>query len=68
MSLLTNYLKLGYKLTNEGKFVDAVEKFRLILRTIPFVLLSKGEDQEIEFLIRVCLEYIVALNCEILKK
>lgn len=44
MALLTNYLKLGYKLTNEGKFVDAVEKFRLILRTIPFVLLSKGED------------------------
>ncbi len=68
MALLTNYLKQGYKLTNEGKFSEAAEKFRLILKTIPFVLLSQGEDQEITFLIRVCLEYIVALNCEILKK
>ena len=68
MAQLTNDLKLGYKLTNAGKFQEALEKFRAILATIPFVILQQGEDQEIQFLIRVCFEYVMALNSEILKK
>lgn len=62
-------LKLGYNKTTEGEFVQAIEIFRDILTSIPLLSLgSKADMTSAEKLISLCLEYIVALSCDLEKK
>ena len=68
MSTLSTSLKTAYRLTNDAKFVEAVEKFRSILYAIPFVILSGEEEKEVVYLLRVSLEYIFAISCELQKQ
>jgi coatomer protein complex subunit alpha (xenin) len=62
-------LKQGYNKTTEGEFVEAIEIFRDILTSIPLLSLgSKADLASAEKLISICLEYIVALSCDLEKK
>ncbi|CAK75525.1 unnamed protein product (macronuclear) [Paramecium tetraurelia] len=54
-------LKQGYKQTTDGKFQDALTTFKTLLRKALFY--DKNTD-----IIPICLNYIIAMNCEIKKK
>ncbi|KAL3318080.1 hypothetical protein Ciccas_003252 [Cichlidogyrus casuarinus] len=66
---LIQRLQQGYQLTTKGKFNEAVEKFRLILLSIPLLVLeNSSQEKEARGLIGVCKEYIVGLSMEITRK
>ena len=68
VTLLENELKAGYKLTSEYKLIEAVEKFNNLLLLIPLLVLDFDEEKnDIMSLIRICVEYILALKCELEK-
>ncbi|XP_026686772.1 coatomer subunit alpha-like [Diaphorina citri] len=49
-----------YQLTTSGKFVDAIEKLRNVLISIPLlVVTTKKEIEEAKQIINICKEYIV---------
>ncbi|CAD8067026.1 unnamed protein product [Paramecium sonneborni] len=56
-----NLLKQGYKQTTDGKFQDALYTFKNILKQALFH--DKSTD-----IIPICLNYIMAMNCELKKK
>lgn len=69
MNMVENELKAAYKLTTEGAFNDAIVRFRKILLLIPMLNLQKtSEKEDVGRLIRICLEYIVGLRCEVARK
>jgi len=69
MPYIENELKGAYKLTTEGSFNEAIVKFRKILLLIPMMTIQKiKEKDDIILLIRICLEYIVGLRCEVSRK
>lgn len=69
MSFVENELKSAYKLTTEGAFNDAINRFRRILLQIPMLMIEKNKEKdEAMLLIRICLEYIMALRCEVARK
>ncbi|RMB90615.1 hypothetical protein DUI87_32879 [Hirundo rustica rustica] len=66
---LIQRLQLCYQLTTAGKFEEAVEKFRLILLSVPLLVVdNKQEIAEAQQLITICREYIVGLSMEIERK
>ncbi|NXM92984.1 COPA protein, partial [Sylvia borin] len=66
---LIQRLQLCYQLTTAGKFEEAVEKFRLILLSVPLLVVdNKQEIAEAQQLIAICREYIVGLSMEIERK
>lgn len=69
MSYVENELKAAYKLTTEGAFNDAILRFKRILLLIPMMTIQKDKEKnDILLLIRICLEYIVGLRCEVARK
>ena len=69
MSFIENELKAAYKLTTEGTFNEAISRFRRILLLIPMMTIQKiKEKEDVLLLIRICLEYIVGLRCEVSRK
>lgn len=65
---LANLVKVAYKFTTEGNFQEAKSRFQQILWTIPFIIIRDAQDQDINQLTRICLDYILALRCELEKK
>uniref|UniRef100_A0A674HAY1 Coatomer subunit alpha n=1 Tax=Taeniopygia guttata TaxID=59729 RepID=A0A674HAY1_TAEGU len=66
---LIQRLQLCYQLTTAGKFEEAVEKFRLILLSVPLLVVdNKQEIAEAQQLVAICREYIVGLSMEIERK
>jgi coatomer protein complex subunit alpha (xenin) len=62
-------LKHCYDLTTQGKFNEALEKFRLLLLNIPLIVVeSKPEIEEAKFLVAKCREYILGLQMELYRK
>jgi len=62
-------LQLAYKLTTNGKFQEAVEKFRSILLSVPLIVVeSRQEIAESQELIQICKEYIVGLQMSMSSK
>lgn len=58
-------LQDAYKLTTQGKFEDAIKKFREILLSVPLLIVdNKQEINEAQQLIAICREYIVGLMME----
>lgn len=69
MATVENELKAAYKLTTEGSFNEAVMKFRRILLLIPMISIQKPKEKDdVALLIRICLEYIIGLRCELARK
>lgn len=69
LPLIENELKAAYKLTTEGLFNEAILKFRKILLLLPMMVLQTPKEKEdVALLIRICLEYIMGLRCEIARK
>jgi coatomer subunit alpha len=65
LSVLIQNLQGAYQLTYAGKFKDAIDKFRFILLTIPFLLLENADDiGEAKQLLEFCREYILGLMLE----
>ncbi|CAD8059894.1 unnamed protein product [Paramecium primaurelia] len=56
-----NLLKQGYKQTTDGKFQDALNTFKNLLRQALFY--DKNTD-----IVPICYNYIMAMNCELNKK
>ena len=66
---LVSRLQLAYRLTTNGKFVEAVEKFRSILLSVPLIVVeSRQEILESQQLIEICKEYIVGLQMSMSSK
>jgi coatomer protein complex subunit alpha (xenin) len=66
---LVQRLQSAYQLTTQGKFQDAVEKFRSILLGVPLLVVDKKQDiSEAQQLIDVCREYIIGLQMEMARK
>ncbi|XP_067949452.1 coatomer subunit alpha-like isoform X2 [Watersipora subatra] len=66
---LASRLQQAYQLTTLGKFVDAIEKFRGILLTVPLLVVESRQDiTEAQQLVDICREYIVGLSMEIARK
>eukprot|EP00118_Oscarella_pearsei_P025090 m.307483 g.307483 ORF g.307483 m.307483 type:complete len:1228 (+) comp42345_c0_seq1:35-3718(+) len=66
---LVRRLQAAYQLTTQGKFSDAVHKFRQILLSVPFIVVeSKQELTEAQQLVGICREYIVGLGMEMARK
>ena len=69
ISQLTSLLRVGYKLTTDGKFTEAISTFREILLHIPLLVLQNPQDeQDIYALINICYNYIMALKCEVTRR
>ncbi|XP_043540753.1 coatomer subunit alpha-like, partial [Chiloscyllium plagiosum] len=69
LSDLIQRLQVCYQLTTAGKFEEAVERFRLILLSIPLLVVdNKQEIAEAQQLITICREYILGLTMEIERK
>jgi len=66
---LTSLLRGGYKLTTDGKFIEAINTFKEILLHIPLLVLQNpAEEQDIYILINICYNYIMALRCEVARR
>ncbi|VDK27188.1 unnamed protein product [Gongylonema pulchrum] len=62
-------LQTCYHLTTSGKFTEAVEKLRLLLLSVPLLVVdSKQETAEAQQLIDICREYLVGLLMECARK
>lgn len=62
-------LQIAYRLTTNGKFQEAVEKFRSILLSVPLLVVESRQDiLESQQLIEICKEYIVGLQMSMAKK
>lgn len=69
LSQLTGLLRAAYKLTTEGKFAEAQVAFRNVLLHVPLLVLkSQQEEEDVYTLIKICFNYIFAMNCELAKK
>ncbi|XP_072354441.1 coatomer subunit alpha [Scyliorhinus torazame] len=66
---LIQRLQHCYQLTTAGKFEEAVERFRIILLSIPLLVVdNKQEIAEAQQLISICREYILGLSMETERK
>lgn len=66
---LVQRLQDGYQLTTGGKFTEAVEKFQVILFSIPLLVVeNKTEIAEAQQLLKICMEYILGLKLETARK
>jgi len=66
---LVQRLQIAYQFTTQGKFPEAVEKFRSILLSIPLLVVDKKQDiSEAQQLVEICKEYIVGLLMELQRK
>uniref|UniRef100_A0A7E4ZSM4 Coatomer subunit alpha n=1 Tax=Panagrellus redivivus TaxID=6233 RepID=A0A7E4ZSM4_PANRE len=62
---LTNRLQTCYRLTTDGKFTDAIVKFRQILLSVPLLVVdSKQKVAEALQLVEICRKYLVGLLLE----
>ncbi|CAH8615494.1 unnamed protein product [Heterobilharzia americana] len=69
LSELITRLQTAYQLTTKGKFQDAINRFRIILLSIPLLVVdSPSEEAEARSLINICREYIVGLSMEMARK
>jgi len=66
---LVQRLQSGYQLTTSGKFTDAVDKFRSIVLNIPLLVVdSKQDETEAIQLREICMNYLVGLVMETVRK
>lgn len=66
---LVTRLQVAYRLTTNGKFQEAVEKFRSIMLSVPLLVVESRQDiLESQQLIEICKEYIVGLRMSMAKK
>ena len=66
---LVSRLQSAYQLTTSGKFIDATEKFRSILLSIPLLVVeSKQDETEAQQLREICCKYLVGLTMEAARK
>lgn len=69
LQILESELKIAYKNTTEGSFSEAIAKFNHILLLITMMSVDgEGEKEEVMALMRICLEYVVGLRCEVMRK
>uniref|UniRef100_A0AAV2JNM2 Coatomer subunit alpha n=1 Tax=Knipowitschia caucasica TaxID=637954 RepID=A0AAV2JNM2_KNICA len=69
LSDLISRLQQCYQLTTAGRFEEAVERFRVILLSVPLLVVdNKQEIAEAQQLITICREYIVGLTMETERK
>ncbi len=68
-SLIENRLKPAYKLTTQGKFVEAMAHFTGILLSIPFLIVNnKKEVSEVKDLLEIAVNYITGIRMELHRK
>ncbi|XP_033632852.1 coatomer subunit alpha-like [Asterias rubens] len=66
---LVQRLQSAYQLTTSGKFAEAAERFRVILLSVPLLVVdNKQEIAEAQQLINICKEYVLGLTMEIYRK
>lgn len=62
---LVQRLQVCYQLTTGGKFLEAIQKFQVILLSVPLLVVDTRQDiAEAEQLIQICREYILGLKME----
>ncbi|XP_048728495.1 coatomer subunit alpha-like [Ostrea edulis] len=65
LNTLVQQLQVAYQMTTTGKFVEAIDKFRSILLSVPLLVVdNKQEISEAQQLVEICREYIVGLSME----
>ncbi|KAF8399255.1 hypothetical protein HHK36_015120 [Tetracentron sinense] len=68
-SQLDDKLRTAYKVTTDGKFVEALRLFLNILHIIPLIVVhSRREVDEVKELIIIAKEYVLALKMEVRRK
>ncbi|KAL9229178.1 hypothetical protein vseg_004674 [Gypsophila vaccaria] len=68
-SQLEEKLRVGYKLTNDGKLTEALRTFVNILHSIPLVVVeSRREVDEVKELIVIVKEYVMGLKMELQRR
>lgn len=66
---LIERLQSCYQLTTSGKFQDAIERFRMLMLSIPLLVVeSKAEISEVQQLLEICREYVLGLSLELERK
>lgn len=66
---MANRLQGCYALTTNGKFIEAIEKFRQLLHSILMLAVdNKQEIAEAQQLLEICREYLVGLLMEVKRK
>jgi hypothetical protein len=56
------YFQMGYQLTTGGKFSEAIDKFKLILMSVPMLVVdNRQEIAEAQQLLNICRDYIVGM-------
>lgn len=69
LSDLVARLQVAYQLTTQGRFGEAVERFRAILLSVPLLVVeTKQEVSEAAQLVEIAREYIVGLQMEKVRK
>eukprot|EP00124_Ichthyophonus_hoferi_P001771 Ihof_evm4s102 gene=Ihof_evmTU4s102 len=69
LKMLVQQLQSAYQVTTQGKFQEAMGRFRAILITIPLVVVdTKKELADAQSLASICKEYIVGISLELARK
>lgn len=69
LNTLIDRLQSCYQLTTSGKFQEAIERFRMLLLSIPLLVVeSKQEISEVQQLLEICREYVLGLSLELERK
>ncbi|ORX97825.1 Coatomer, alpha subunit [Basidiobolus meristosporus CBS 931.73] len=69
MESLLELLRSAYKATSAGKFPEAIELFRTLLHSLPFVIVSEASEvEEIRKMVGFCREYLLGLSMEKLRR
>lgn len=62
-------LQIGYSLTTQGKFIEAVQILQSVIHSVPLLTMEMRKDvTEAQKIIRICKEYIIGLKMETLRK
>ncbi|XP_055945211.1 coatomer subunit alpha-like [Argiope bruennichi] len=69
LNTLIERLQSCYQLTTSGKFQEAIERFRILLLSIPLLVVeNKQEISEAQQLLEICREYVLGLSLELDRK
>jgi len=68
LKTLTDATRLAFRYFQAGQFPEALEAFREILYSIPFLTVDKSQMQQVKSLLTTCKEYVLGIVIELKRR